>query len=1275
MAVTNPATKSEIVTLDGVVTRLPIEFDYRDASHVKLRIIDSAGIAGDVTQGESEDFTVDLATDEVVLNDPYLEGSPFQDTYQALVYRDVPSTREVDFVQLGRFNPDVLDDDLDRAVMRDQQIVESSERSIQLDITDSGGSLILPTTTARANTFLSFDSDGNIETSPGPAPRQWNQFFEYEQGAVDVISYQGQIYKLIVATDTGTEPGTDSSIWEPLVDHGVWTADVTYPVGALVSYSGSLFVALLENKAQTPAGGTSDTNWDKINTAGSSWDSSVIYSTNNIVERNGVLYRSLADNNSGNDPELTLDVSWEEVKTGGGVDADIIAGEDITVSGNPLLVQIDSDGKAYKADKSSPLPVIGFVSATVLADAGVRSFNQGLLEGFTGLTVGSTYYMGSNGAISVGDDIGFGDYQVEVGFAMSATTLFVQLRKVDPITGYDSVPISQVAFFAAATAPTGWLACQGQAVSRVTYSRLFQKIGTTFGVGDGLTTFNLPDPREAALIATGTNGTHTIAESNPLALGDFQDDQLENIDVQLSNGSSGFGSMFTGSPNNIAGWVKGVSTGSLVTKQRTLTDLGTAGRTGTTTHGKQFGLLACIKALEVTGAGDLVLSPVPQYDSGWIFNNDWTGRVIPVDYSSVSGLQGMTLADLDVDFLISKIGDDSDTFDLKLANNSSASAGPRGVTFQQTDTDEISIYTGDNGILYISEINTAAAIDTETWYYRVIIRPKVHNDLAILQNNGGYNQELVFDISAADQVVDLTPIYEAIDGYRVSYAWTGGDGTFQLSFDGGTYTGKTIGGVSADALVAQMKGDGIGRLTLIKDGNDLRLESYHDSDGGNFTDKWEKDAGGNLEMSTHLTGYVNIGGGGAAADTWTFEIQPIAADYNIYGTTPSPGGVIYLSGTPTTTSVNVGIVNPISATYSGPESFPILKGRWTNLYPQSQIRTEINGIAFELNTNGQLGLAPPPVYDSGWVANSDWTNAVFTANYGSIAGLSGKTLPELNVSYYNSADGTDANAIDMSTGFGTSTSSSYGHSVHQAGVDTIVVNTGATGDVYITYPGGSSAGLTSQARYYRIVITPKVHTDLAIIQNNGGYDFEGVYDISTTNAQVDLTAMYDSLDGTIYSYKWTGGDGTAQITFGGGTYTGKTIGGVDADTLAADLAGDGQGRITFRKDGNNLRILAFTDSDGGNFGIWSWNKTAEGLQYEEIFTNNQSSFAFILPFVAQPIATATPSDAASRVVQLQAIDATTIDLNTYRPDNLSATTNNYSLALKGRWTAEYPEVG
>ena len=59
----------------------------------------------------------------------------------------------------------------------------------------------------------------------------------------------------------------------------------------------------------------------------------------------------------------------------------------------------------------------------------------------------------------------------------------------------NTAPSGVVLPFAGATAPGGWLLCSGQAVSRTTYAALFAALGTTYGVGDGSTTFNIPDLR------------------------------------------------------------------------------------------------------------------------------------------------------------------------------------------------------------------------------------------------------------------------------------------------------------------------------------------------------------------------------------------------------------------------------------------------------------------------------------------------------------------------------------------------------------------------------------------------------------------------------------------------------------------------------------------------------------------------------------------------------------------------------------------------------------
>lgn len=81
-------------------------------------------------------------------------------------------------------------------------------------------------------------------------------------------------------------------------------------------------------------------------------------------------------------------------------------------------------------------------------------------------------------------------------------------------------PVGTVNMFFRSTAPAGWLACNGQEVSRTTYKNLFAEIGTTCGAGDGTTTFNVPDFRGLFLRAWDQSG--------PRTLGDVQEDAVKS---------------------------------------------------------------------------------------------------------------------------------------------------------------------------------------------------------------------------------------------------------------------------------------------------------------------------------------------------------------------------------------------------------------------------------------------------------------------------------------------------------------------------------------------------------------------------------------------------------------------------------------------------------------------------------------------------------------------------------------------------------------------------
>jgi microcystin-dependent protein len=82
----------------------------------------------------------------------------------------------------------------------------------------------------------------------------------------------------------------------------------------------------------------------------------------------------------------------------------------------------------------------------------------------------------------------------------SVTTLTANLT-------LQSIPVGALLDYSVASAPTGWLVCDGAAVSRSTYSALFAVIGVTFGAGNGTTTFNVPDCRSRVTVpADGGTG-------------------------------------------------------------------------------------------------------------------------------------------------------------------------------------------------------------------------------------------------------------------------------------------------------------------------------------------------------------------------------------------------------------------------------------------------------------------------------------------------------------------------------------------------------------------------------------------------------------------------------------------------------------------------------------------------------------------------------------------------------------------------------------------------
>jgi microcystin-dependent protein len=143
---------------------------------------------------------------------------------------------------------------------------------------------------------------------------------------------------------------------------------------------------------------------------------------------------------------------------------------------------------------------------------------------------------------------------------------------------FQFIPSGAVLPFAMSSVPAGWLKCNGQVVSRTTYASLYSAIGTTYGSGDGSTTFTLPDLRGEFIRGfddgKGTDAGRTIGSS--------QTDLLKkHKHVSSNNNCTDY--------TNFNGTAVGKFVGHCDDGNRNPVDIGGASLTGDGNHGTQTG--------------------------------------------------------------------------------------------------------------------------------------------------------------------------------------------------------------------------------------------------------------------------------------------------------------------------------------------------------------------------------------------------------------------------------------------------------------------------------------------------------------------------------------------------------------------------------------------------------------------------------------------------------------------------------------------------------------
>ena len=173
-----------------------------------------------------------------------------------------------------------------------------------------------------------------------------------------------------------------------------------------------------------------------------------------------------------------------------------------------------------------------------------------------GLTVSSGVVV-STGNVGIGTAAPESRLHVKDGdIRISTTTGSRGIIFQDGTVQTAAIPVGFVGPYAGSSAPNGWLFCDGSAVNRTAYAALFSAIGTTYGPGDGSTTFNLPDLRgrapigvgqgsgltNRALAASGGEEAHTLSAAEMPA---------HSHSALLQGGGSGSGG-YQGVPDNDA---------------------------------------------------------------------------------------------------------------------------------------------------------------------------------------------------------------------------------------------------------------------------------------------------------------------------------------------------------------------------------------------------------------------------------------------------------------------------------------------------------------------------------------------------------------------------------------------------------------------------------------------------------------------------------------------------------------------------------------------------
>jgi len=342
------------------------------------------------------------------------------------------------------------------------------------------------------------------------------------------------------------------------------------------TYSTSLKIQLMGNGEDSGTWGSiSNTNWNLIEQAVSGVQSIVMANANyTLTNLNGVsdearnmvlvvtgtnsaIYQIIAPLN-----QTKMYVISNQTTGGYAITIGASSGSIVTIP-NGVTAQVYTDGtNFYSAQTGSAgnFNVNGTLTASGVTDTGSLTVGSTLAVTGTSTFTGAVALNG--GGTSTTPSVGDSSTKI-------ATTAFVTQNSI--LTG-------ALLMWPTASAPSGYLSCDGTAVSRTTYAALYAVVGTTFGVGDGSTTFNLPNytnrmPYGATVGTTGGTADAVVVSHTHTATSTVSDPSHSHSfpNTAIAQGNSGQQGRTDGSQASSMGGTNGATTGISVSTTNSTT--------------------------------------------------------------------------------------------------------------------------------------------------------------------------------------------------------------------------------------------------------------------------------------------------------------------------------------------------------------------------------------------------------------------------------------------------------------------------------------------------------------------------------------------------------------------------------------------------------------------------------------------------------------------------------------------------------------------------------